>query len=278
MAANRKFRFAFCNEFCGEMPLEQVFSLAARLGYDGVEIAPFTLAETVADIRPEQRRKIADSAAAAGIEIAGLHWLLVSPGGLYINHPHDPELRRRTVEYLIELIDFCADIGGKILVFGSPKQRNVLPGASFEETWDHTVTAFRRCMPQAAARNVTVCIEPLSPRETNFITNHRQAIQLVQAVASPNFRMILDVKAMCSETLPIPQIIRESAPYLAHFHANDPNLRGPGFGDLDFRPILQALLDIDYRGFVSVEVFNFEPDGETIARKSLETLMAALPE
>ena len=84
--------------------------------------------------------------------------------------------------------------------------------------------------------------------------------------------MILDVKAMCSEARPIPQIIRESRGEFAYFHANDRNLKGPGFGDVDFKPIAAALKEAGYGGYVSVEVFKFEEGAETIATKSLEYL------
>jgi len=269
-------KFSFCNEFCGNMSLDSVFQLASRLGYDGVEVAPFTLAESVREIGRAERRRIADSAKQAGIEVVGLHWLLVSPRGLHLNHPEQPEVRERTVAYLIDLVRFCADLGGRIMVFGSPKQRNLVSGHSRRETWDLTVEAFQRCLPACAEAGVTLCIEPLGPAETSFICSHREAIDLVKAIDHPNFRMILDVKAMSSEAMPIPDIIHESAGCFAHFHANDANRRGPGFGDTDFVPILRALTEVEYPGYVSVEVFDFKPDGETIAAQSLRYLRECL--
>jgi sugar phosphate isomerase/epimerase len=198
----------------------------------------------------------------------------VKPEGLYINHP-DASLRERTARYFRDLVDFCADLGGKVMVVGSPKQRNLLPGVSREQALVWAASMFRTAVAQAEQREVTICFEPLAPAETNFINTASEALQFVQQVPSPRFKIILDVKAMCSESKPIPQIIRESWPHFAHFHANDRNLKGPGFGDVDFKPIAAALKEVGYPGFVSVEVFNFDEGAEAIAGRSLDYLKRA---
>ena len=158
------------------------------------------------------------------------------------------------------------------MVVGSPKQRNVLPGVSPETAQSWALETFREPVCRAEDRGVTICLEPLSPAETNFINTAEEAIQFVQQIPSPNFKIILDVKAMSSETTPIPQIIRGSWPHFAHFHANDKNLKGPGFGDVDFKPIAAALKQVGYAGYVSVEVFEFGEGPEVIATRSLEYL------
>jgi len=262
-------KFAICNEFCEGWKIEDVFKLAAEIGYGGVEIAPFTLAESVTDLDADRRKSIRDSAGAAGVEVVGLHWLLAKPEGLYINHP-DAAVRERTRDYLLELIRCCADLGGKILVFGSPKQRSVCEGLTAQQAWELARETFKACGEAAATHGVTFCIEALARTETDLINTHEDAIRMVEEVDNPHFRMILDVKAMSDEETPIPDIIRRSAKHLAHFHANDANLRGPGFGDTDFVPIFKALSDVGYDGYVSVEVFDFKPDPRTIASKSFE--------
>jgi len=268
-------KFSICNEFCEGWRIEDVFVLAADIGYDGVEIAPFTLADSVVDIDADERRRIRETAAGAEVEIVGLHWLLVKPEGLYINHP-DAKIRKKTQQYFIDLIGCCADLGGKVMVIGSPKQRNVHSDLTMKKAWTYARQVFSACAETAEQREVTLCIEPLARSETDFINNHQEAIQMIEEVASPRFRLLLDVKAMSDEMMEIPDIIKDSAKYLAHFHANDANLRGPGFGDTDFVPIMAALRSIAYEGYVSVEVFDFKPDPQTIADKSYEYLKQSL--
>jgi sugar phosphate isomerase/epimerase len=197
--------------------------------------------------------------------------VLVKPEGLYINHP-DAAIRKRTENYFCALVDFCADLGGKVMVVGSPKQRNVLPGVSPKQAWDWAAETFRGPVARAEERGVTICLEPLAPAETNFINTAAVALEFVGQFQSPNFKIILDVKAMSSETTPIPELIRKSWPHFAHFHANDSNLKGPGFGEVDFKPIAATLKEVGYSGFVSVEVFKFEEGPEKIATESLRYL------
>ena len=108
-------KFAICNEIFQGWTLEDTFAFAAKTGYHAVEIAPFTIAKSVLDISPEQRRKIKELAAGHHIEISGIHWVLVQTEGLHLTHPDDA-VRKRTSDYLVALVDFCADLGGKFIV------------------------------------------------------------------------------------------------------------------------------------------------------------------
>ncbi len=264
-------RLAICNEIFQGWTPEAVVEYCAKLGYDGLEIAPFTLAKTVGEILPQQRRQIREAAARAGVSICGLHWLLVRAEGLHLNHP-EAAVRERTTRYLCDLVDCCADLGGKILVLGSPKQRSILPDVTAQQAWDLAAQTLVEVVRRAEKQGVVVCLEPLSPEETNFINTAAEAIRFSQQFNSAAMKIILDVKAMCSEAESIPRLISQSWPHFAHFHANDKNLKGPGFGEVDFGPIGEALRQVGYDGWVSVEVFKFEEGPEAIASQSLEYL------
>ena len=264
-------QFAICNEIFKDWTLDDTFSYAAKIGYDAVEIAPFTIANHVTDISSAQRQQIKDAAARHKIAISGIHWVLVQTEGLHLTHS-DSAVRARTSKYFGELAKFCADIGGKTIVVGSPKQRNIVDGMNPLEAWNNATEVFREPVMRAEQHGVTICFEPLAPGETNFINTALDAILFVQQLHTPHFKIILDVKAMSSESKPIPQIIRESWPHFAYFHANDKNLKGPGFGEVDFVPIAAVLKEVGYKGFVSVEVFNFDEGPKVIATQSLAYL------
>ncbi len=264
-------KLAICNEIFQGWTIDAVLEYCAKLGYDAVEIAPFTLAKSADQITPDTRRRLRQTAARLGIGICGLHWLLARTEGLGLTHP-DAAVRGRTARYFCELVDCCADLGGNVLVLGSPQQRNVPPELTPEQAWDFAAQTLRPAVRRAEERNAVICIEPLSPAETNFINTAAEAIRFAGQFHSPAIKIVLDVKAMCAEAAPIPAIIRDSWPHFAHFHANDRNLKGPGFGDVDFRPIAAALVQAGYRGCVSVEVFKFEDGPEVIASRSLEYL------
>jgi sugar phosphate isomerase/epimerase len=267
-------KFALCNEMFGERPHDEVFAAARDLGYTGVEIAPFTLdwSQRVADVRklsPAQVDACRTAAERAGVEIVGLHWLLAKTEGFYLTHP-EAAIRNATASYLAALATLCADLGGHVMVLGSPQQRNLLPGVTHAQAMQWAAEVLVQLRMQCERLGVTIAIEPLGPAEGDFLNTARSAIELCKLVNSPRCRLHLDVKAMSSETAPIDSIVRDSAAWIEHFHANDPNLLGPGMGAVDFAPIFAALGEVGYQRWVSVEVFKYEPSPTEIARQSIE--------
>ncbi len=261
--------YAICNETFQDWPLARACDFAAACGYRGLEVAPFTLAPLATDVTAAQREEVRRTIERAGLECIGLHWLLAKTEGFHVTHP-DSSTRERTVAYLEELARLCRDLGGRVMVFGSPQQRSLLPGVMPEEAFDRLTDTFSRIVPTLEATDTVVAIEPLAPVETNVLNTAAEACRLIDRIGSPHVRLLLDVKAMSSEAEPIPEIIAAGSRHLEHFHANDANLQGPGFGTVDFAPIFAALDRVDYRRWVSVEVFDYAPGIERLARESIE--------
>lgn len=276
-------KFALCNETFAHLPIGEAFRLTAEIGYTGTEIAPFTLSEslaaraTLADVRElsvDARQKTKQAAEEAGLEVVGLHWLLAKTEGFHLTTA-DETVRGETAAYLRALAELCADLGGKVLVLGSPQQRNLEPGVSQEQATDHASEVLKAAMPAFEDRGLTLALEPLGPAEGDFLNTAAEGVALAERVGSPACRLHLDVKAMASEAAPIPDVVRANEAHTAHFHANDPNLLGPGMGEVDFPPIARALQETGYDGWVSVEVFKYEPTPEAVARESYANLLAA---
>lgn len=268
-------KFAICNETFGDWPKERGFELAAATGYAGIEVAPFTLGATAYDVTPQQRKEYRESAEAFGLEVIGLHWLLAKTQGFHLT-TDDEAIRGRTAEYLKELVRLCADLGGHVMVLGSPLQRNFPPHMGHAVAMSNAATLLSKVVGTLESHDVRIAIEPLGPQEGNFLNFASQGRELIDMIGSETIQLHLDVKAMSSEGLPIDQIICDNSDLLIHFHANDPNLLGPGMGDLDQVPVFRALQEIDYLNWVSVEVFDYSPGPEEILRTSMKNMQDAI--
>jgi sugar phosphate isomerase/epimerase len=261
-------KYAICNETFEGWDHNRVCQRVAELGYGGLELAPFTLAPRIADVTAARRSELRRQAESAGLQIVGLHWLLAKTQGFHLTAP-EAAVRKTTGEYLAQLAHAAADLGGHLLVLGSPLQRNLAEGISRERGYELAADSISHCLKALEETHVSLLLEPLGPSDTNFLTTAAEGAALIERIAHPAVQLHLDVKAMSTEAIPVPEIIRSHAKLMRHFHANDPNLRGPGFGKTDFKPIFQALKDVRYDGWVSVEVFDYTPDPDTIARESI---------
>lgn len=262
-------KYAICNETFLDWPFDKAFAFARECGYTGIEIAPFTIDTDARRITPAQRAEVARQAQAADLEVVGLHWLLAKTEGFYLTTP-DAAIRRATSEYLAELARLCRDVGGKYLVLGSPLQRNLLPGVTHEQALEYAADTIRGALPVLEETDTILAVEPLGPAEGDFMNRADDGVRLAEMVGSAHCRLHLDCKAMSSEPEPIADNVRRHAPWMVHFHANDANRLGPGMGEIDFVPIFAALAEIDYRGWVSVEVFDYSPGVERLTRESIE--------
>jgi sugar phosphate isomerase/epimerase len=269
-------RYAICNETFEGWPHERVCRFVAELGYKGLEVAPFTLAPCIKDVSAEQRVTLRRQAEEQGLQIIGLHWLLAKTEGFHLTST-DASVRTATAAYLVDLARCCRDLGGDLLVLGSPAQRKIPAGCTLSQAVENAADTLRKSMPAIADNGVKLCLEPLGPSETNFLNTCTEAVALMDKVDHPHLLLHLDVKAMSSEDLPVPELIRRYAKRTGHFHANDPNRRGPGFGETDFKPIFTALSECNYQGWVSVEVFDYSPDPEIIARESIRYMKECEP-
>ena len=263
-------KLALCNEVLQPMALDAQCQAAARMGYDALEIAPFTLRDDPGTLDEAAAQHVRGTAQRHGLAISSLHWLLVKPEGLSLV-TDDMNLLRRTLDLLRRLIDFTAACGARVLVHGSPRQRSPAPGQSVADATLRLEAALAELAPHAQAAGVVYCLEPLGRFETPVINTVAEAAALVDRVGSPALRTMLDVSAAShSESEPVHEVLRRflASGHIAHVQLNDRNRRGPGQGDTDQRPVLQVLKDASYAGWTAVEPFEYLPDGPACAEAS----------
>lgn len=262
-------KYAICQELFEGWDWKRQCEFAAKIGYTGLEVAPFTLAPLITDVSQSRRKELRTIAEDHGLSICGLHWLLAKTQGLHLT-TFDQATRTRTADYLRELVHACADLGGNILVFGSPAQRSLERGMSRDQAMANAAEVLRAITSDLAERNVYFALEPLTPKETDFMNTCADAVELMGLVGHSHVRLHQDVKAMLSESTPIPDLIARYAAETVHFHVNDSNLLGPGMGETDYHPIVAALKKSGYKGWISVEVFDYQPGAEFIAQSSID--------
>ncbi len=273
----REFRFAFCNESMQGMSWREQCELVGRAGYQGIEIAPFSLVqESIEELSPARRREMVRAMKTAGIECAGLHWLLSPPPpGLHVTTP-DKERRRKSWAYIEELIDFCGDLGGTVMVFGSPKGRSTTGGQSVAEAKNHLADGLSLVADRAQSRGVKILIESLGHDQTDVVNSLAETVELLGRIGHPAIQTMFDFHNTLDETDPFPALIEKYFPRIRHVHVQEMDGRhlGAGNAEKEFAPSFQKLKDLRFDKWFSVEVFDFSPGPATLAAESMKTLRA----
>ncbi|HEU0259902.1 MAG TPA: sugar phosphate isomerase/epimerase family protein [Burkholderiales bacterium] len=264
-------RIALCNEVIAPMPFPRQCEYAAKLGYDGLEIAPYTLSDEPHRLGSAQIAAARVAAEDAGVAVTGLHWLLLKPAGLSISSK-DEKVRKRTIDVMLAFIDQCAELGGRYLVHGSPHQRRVDPGETRAAAMARAQESFASIAERAQKAGVVYCIEPLSSEQTPLINTLDEASRMVEEIGSPAVRSMLDCSsAGRMEKEPLNALVERWLPkgVIAHVQVNDRNRRGPGQGEQRFAPLFASLKRHGYRGDVAVEPFDYVPDGPGAAARAI---------
>lgn len=267
-----RFRQAICNEVFENWDFAKTCAAVKKAGYDGIEIAPFTLAESPALLSPERRREVKQTMADHGLAFVGLHWLMVSPKGLHVTTP-DEALYQRSWQHIHDLIDLCADLGdNRVMVFGSPFQRNSTGGLTPAQATRRFADGLRSVASHATDRGVRILVEALPKAQSDIVNTVAEAVAIVDEIASPGVRTMFDTHNAIDETEPHAVILERFYDKIFHVHVNELDGGYCGSGDYDFKPILEVLRRKNFAEWVSLEAFDFKPGAEFIAETSLRYL------
>jgi len=270
------FRYAMCNEAMQGMAWKEQCRLVAEAGFTGIEIAPFTLVKDgVEELTAAHRREMVRVMRDHGLSCAGLHWLLVAPpAGLHCT-TNDETVRSRTWNYVHRLIDFCSDLGGPVMIFGSPKQRSAgHAGISVDEAVHRLSEGLFGCAEHAAKNKVKILLEPLDHSQTDVINTLAQAMNVVNALQHPAIQTMFDFHNTADETEPLDALVKKYYPYIHHVHVQEMSGKHLGTGNAvkEFGAAFQALKDLHYHQWISLEVFDFTPGAKAIAGESMNVL------
>lgn len=267
-----QFRHAICNEVYKGWDFAESCRSIKKFGYDGIEIAPFTLAESPREISADQRKEYGKIIREEGLVFVGLHWLMVGPKGLHVTTP-DQAVREKGWQHVRDLVDLCADLGPNgVMIFGSPAQRATTGGISREEATKNYRDGLAAVAPQALERGVKILVEALPKDQCDVVLSLEEAVGIVDSINSPAIRTMFDTHNAVDETRPHDELVDEYFSYIEHVHVNEMDGGHPGTADYDFKPVLKTLAKRGFTGFVSLEAFDFAPGAETIARESIEFL------
>jgi len=268
-------KYALCNELYGTLDVHRVIDRASELGYDGLELAPFTLADDLLSYPAGRQRELAEHARDRGVEIMGYHWLLRAPEGLHLL-PQDAKVRQATLDLLRKLIELGANTGGRILTLGSPKQRSFPEGDDLASASERVRELLSALTPELEEAGLLLSFEPLEYEYTNLLTSTAEARALADSMGSPAYGITLDTHFLRWEReqrgVGLKEALSIAGGRLAHIHVQDDNRRAPGMGGDDFGPLVSALGSIGWDGWMSMETFVSEDPGEAeeIAARGIE--------
>lgn len=272
-----KNRWCICSETFAGSDFASACKKAKKIGYSGIEIEPAHLGSDPASLPQSQRKQIRALIEGEGLTCVGLHSMLKTPAGMHLTTP-DASVRRKTWDYFARLVDLAADLAEEpVMVLGSSKQRAAIDGATVADAVGHLTEGLHRLAPSAKTRRVTILMEPLAPHQCNVVHTFDQAMQIVRAVDSPAVQTILDTHNTAAETMPLDDLIRRYFAWIRHVHLNELDGKRPGAGNFPFPIVLRTLKELSYQGWLSVEVFDFQPDGETVASRTMEYLNRIQP-
>ena len=232
---------------------DAVFALLKERGLSRVEIAPTKYFPEIEAATPDQIRAVKARFAAAKLTVVGFQSLLFGQPDLKVFA--EREVTDRTIDYLGVLAKLCSDLGGQVMVFGSPKNRQVPAEMTKDDAWRAAVDFFWKAGQRCHEHGVTLVIEPNPVQyHCNFITNVEQAARLVREVDSPGFGLHLDLGAITLNGEDVKQVIADSADILNHFHISEPEIKPLQPDNPNHKLAAAALRRAKYQGVVSIEM------------------------
>ncbi len=243
-------------------PLPEAFAKAAAYGFEAVELffpsADFVSVARIRELMEKHRIGIAAVGTGAGMVREKLSLTDASQAR-----------REEALEFVLRFIAFAGQLGAPAIL-GS-MQGGWSDAVSRENALDYLARALRRCGEEAGRFEVPFLYEPLNRYETNLINRLEDARRFLEENGLGNVLLLADLFHMNIEEVSLPGALREAGPTIGHVHFADSNRRAMGLGHTDPIPVMEALADIGYKGYLSAEIFPL-PDSDTACRRTIDQI------
>lgn len=250
-------------------PLEEVIRRLAVIGYDGIEIGCAAPHAYPAYLSRSQRRELRQLLHDVNLVPVSL---LPAPGGAAGNNPASANKKEReaTVGHYKDVVDLAADLGAGLVVYVAGWR---IYGVDRNDAWSWSLESLREIAKHALDKGITIAIEPTSA-DSNLIDSADDALNLMKQVGEPNVKVMFDTFHALYRNEVSTDYIRQMGDSLAHIHVSEHDRLPPGPGVVDWLSVLRALKEVDYRGYVTMEIgFNTRAvDPDSFARRALQYL------
>lgn len=233
---------------------------AAAAGFDAVEVFVPS-----ADPLPEL---------AGLLEQHNLQLAAIGTGAGWVKHKlsltdADAGKRAQAVAYVKGVIDLAAQYGAPAII-GSMQGRSG-EGTTHDEAIGYLKDTLNALGPYAAEKGQRLFYEPLNRYETNLFNTLAEGVAVIEDLGTDNVYLLADLFHMNIEEADLPAAIRGAGKHVGHVHFVDSNRRAAGLGHMDHGPIVEALTEIGYDGYLCAEAFPL-PDADTCAKATIETI------
>jgi len=239
---------------------------AAKLGYDGVELALLRAEEV--DI-PRMKQRLS----ATGLEIPCISsGQVFAADRLYFTHP-DAAVREAAVTRIIGMIYLAGEFGARV---NTGRVRGLVhEGESTETAKERYMACLHRCADIAEKVGIELIVEPVNRYEVNFINSCAEGLDIVKAAGRQCIKLMPDLFHMNIEDVSFRQTFESAREYISYVHVADSNRLAPGWGHLPFDEIFQILSDIGYDGYLTAEILP-KPEPDQAAAQAASYLLGRL--
>jgi sugar phosphate isomerase/epimerase len=252
------FKYSFCNLVWFKEELSKSLNRLSRYGYDAIDLYGEPSVYNYSDVR----KGLKDN----GLVVSSICAIYSAERDLA--HP-DAAVRKVGLDYVKSVVDMAAEVGALTMGVAPTSCMKTAPLANHDDEIKWAVENIQIAADYAKQHNVKIIFEPWNRYEHYWLNRVDQALELMKQVGRDNVGVMGDTFHMNIEETSVDGAIRNAGEHFWNIHLADSNRAAPGVGHFDFVPVMQALKDIDYKGYVSYEILPGSADPFGVLEKGV---------